>query len=133
VEIPGDPGANAKHKRGNKMKHKIIKTLEANRANSAWSRGVKSFAIDLVNDCEGELTEENMLNGAENWNQYSTGGCALVYDCDIANALCTPSELKRKDHGRLPPNSYETWIDVQTRALYQSCILIKRAQRICKR
>ena len=109
------------------MKTKIIKALEAKKENSAWSKGVKNYAIDLVNDCEGEITEENLLNGARDWAQYSEGGCALIYDADIAEALCTPSELKRTDNGRLQPNSGESWIDVQTRALYQAWGMIKRA------
>ena len=32
--------------------------------------------------------EKILLNGAENWNQYSYGGCALIYDTDIAVTLC---------------------------------------------
>lgn len=61
-----------------------------------------------------------MMNGAKNWKEYSYGGCALIYDKDIAETLCTPSELKRKRGGELQPNSTETWLDVQARALYQA-------------
>jgi hypothetical protein len=62
-------------------------------------------------------------------NMNNRGGCALVYNEDIARALCTPSELKRSDFGRLPPNSSEDWIDVQTRALSQAWSMIRRAMR----
>lgn len=48
------------------------------------------------------------------------GGSALVYDGDIAAALCTPSELKRTRNGDRRPNSREEWLDVQARALRQA-------------
>ena len=113
-----------------KTKEQIIEILENNPARSAWSKGVKEFALDLIDGCEGEITLENLLNGAKDWKQYSEGGCYFVYNEDIAKALCTPSELKRTDNGRLNPNSMETWIDVQSRALGQAWRLIKRAGNI---
>ena len=36
-----------------------------------------------------------LLNGAERWQEYSDGGCSLIYDGDIAARVCTPSEYKR--------------------------------------
>lgn len=62
-----------------------------------------------------------MLNGAQDWGQYSWGGSALIYDGDIAEHLCCPSELKKNRHGERRPNSREEWLDVQARALYQAC------------
>ena len=112
-----------------KTKEQIIEILENNPARSAWSKGVKNYAIDLVEGCEGEITLENLLNGAQDWKQYSEGGCYCVYNEDIAKALCTPSELKRTDNGRLTLRSWETWIDVQSRALFQAWHMIKRATR----
>ena len=43
--------------------------------------------------------------------------------------VCTPSELKRTDGGMNNPNSRETWLDVQSRALYQAC---NRIRTICR-
>lgn len=43
--------------------------------------------------------------------------------------VCTPSELKRTDGGMNAPNSRETWLDVQARALYQAC---NRIRKICR-
>ena len=113
-----------------KTKEQIIKIIENKPARSAWSKGVKNFALVLVEGCEGEITLENLLNGACDWKQYSEGGCYLVYNEDIAKALCTPSELKRTDNGRLNPNSRDTWIDVQSRALFQAWHMIRRAGNI---
>jgi len=112
-------------------KQDIIDALESRKTRSAWSRGVKNYAIDLVDgldDC-ANLTKEKLLNGASNWTEYSFGGCAFIYDADIAEALCTPSELKAKRGGDLQPNSNETWLDVQARALFQASNLILKTTK----
>lgn len=96
---------------------------------SAWKKGVELYAADLRESLkENDLvaTKENMLNGAANWSEFSYGGCSLIYDYEIAERLCSPSELKRKDGGRLPPNRSESWLDVQARALNQACRLVLR-------
>lgn len=121
--------------------------LEARVDRSKWNKAVTEDAIDLldtVNEtCEeisrkyaetvegghvhtldifksSRLLIEVMLNGARDWYQYSYGGCGLVYDGDIAEHYCTPSEYKRTRGGDRNPNSRETWLDVQARALYQA-------------
>lgn len=97
---------------------------------SAWKKGVDLYAAELREFLEENgltATHENLLNGARNWREYSYGGSALIYDGDIAERLCCPSELKRKKCGELPPNSRETWLDVQARALYQAARLALRA------
>lgn len=43
--------------------------------------------------------------------------------------VCTPSELKRTDGVMNNPNSRETWLDVQARALHQAC---NRIRTICR-
>lgn len=111
-----------------------INTLASNR--SAWSRGLKIYALELVENLgnmkeypNATLLKKGLLNGASDWTQYSEGGCALIYDCDIAERLCNPSELKRTKGGLLYPNKYENWIDVQSRALVQACNLVVRAYK----
>jgi hypothetical protein len=66
-----------------------------------------------------------LLNGAKDWKQYSEGGCALIYDKQIALTLCNPTELKITDNGQKQPNKQETWLQVQARALFQAWNLIK--------
>ena len=115
--------------------------LRALRPVSAWNKGVKLYALDLVDELaeaieSGYFVEENlsdpkllkrqMLKGAETWLEYAEGGCGLTYDADIAERLCTPSELRRNRSGELPPNSRETWLQVEARALFQAERLIKR-------
>lgn len=112
------------------MNAKLATEINKLNPKTYWKRGVKEYARDFIESAEVELTPENaraaLLNGAKDWSQYSDGGCALVYDADIAERLCTPSELKRKKGGDLQPNSRETWLDIQARALHQAFNLIKR-------
>lgn len=97
-------------------------------ARSYWGRAVQAYAIDILKkaDYVENLPESHreleivLLNGADNWRVYSEGGCALIANYDIAERVCTPSEFKRKRSGYLEPNSSESWIDVQSRALYQA-------------
>lgn len=108
---------------------------------SAWGRGVYAYACELIDDlaetlryAPESLDNENLLfkallNGADNWSRYSWGGCSLCYDNDIAERLCTPSELKRCHGGDRRPNSREEWLDTQARALNQASSLIRRAYR----
>lgn len=112
---------------------------------SAWGRGVKKYALDILDDLkqiadyEGEplqldgasfeQLESAALNGAENWQEFSRGGLALIYDGDIAKRLCTKTELKKTNDGEKQPNSRETWLDVQARALYQAARLVYKAMR----
>ena len=111
-----------------------IQSIPAGR--SAWSRGVHTYAVELVeslydsDDLSNEaLLVKALLNGAADWQQYSEGGCALIYDADIAGRLCSPSELKRVKGGEREPNSRENWIECQARALSQAYLLIARAFR----
>lgn len=96
---------------------------------STWARGVQAYAVEIAETLADQAHEVEptraaiehiALNGARDWIQYSWGGCSLCYDEDIAKLLCTPSELKRKRNGALPPNSREEWLDVQARALTQA-------------
>ena len=113
--------------------NEIRARLEAVKTRSCWGRGVKGFALNLLRSyidiCEycdnngrpiPELNEETLLNGADDWRAYCYGGCALIYDGDIAKNLCTPSELKRTDNGNKAPNAREGWQDVQARAYFQA-------------
>ena len=113
-------------------KKELIAAIKASKARSAWAKGVKEYALNLVEDSYKQdiaIVKVKMaiyLNGAETWKEYSYGAhsCALVYDYDIAKRLCTPSELRKTDFGRKLPNGFENWLDVQARALKQAHSLI---------
>ena len=107
---------------------------------SAWSRGVKAYAVELVEWMEGDadlssevMLQKALLNGARSWAQYSEGGCALCYDADIAERLCPPSELKRTKWGMRAPNGRENWLEVQARALWQAHKVVETEWRKIER
>lgn len=118
----------------------LIERIDATNPRSAWDKGVASYAVELAEtlqevygdaDLPVKFTrlQRAMLNGAENWREYSYGGCSFIYDGDIAERLCTPRELKRKRGGELEPNGNETWLDVQARALRQAAWLVRTLVR----
>ncbi len=120
---------------------RMTKELEARKDRSAWNKGVTLYAFELVEELKeraayegrdpepGKECREWMLNGAQDWNQYSWGGSSLIYDSDIAERLCCPSELKRTRNGERRPNSREEWLDTQARALYQAANRVLRLYR----
>lgn len=112
---------------------------------SAWNKGVTKYAFDILDTIEDRINYEGhepesreelidfMLNGAYSpygkgngthlyncWKVASEGGSYEIYDSDIAERLCTPSELKKTRNGERRPNAREDWLDVQARALYQA-------------
>lgn len=110
--------------------------IRAEPVRTAWLRGVKAYALELLENL-AELTAAQLadftavrialLNGAQDWKQYSYGGCSLICDGDIARRCCTPSEYKRSNEGERNPNSRENWLDVQARALSQAARLVCKA------
>lgn len=112
----------------------IRQEIESKKPRSTWDKGVKEYALELLEDMENERNaaketdmvvypatlEAELLNGAMNWKQFSWGGCSLIYDKQIARRLCTASELKKTRNGEKQPNANEQWLDVQTRALRQA-------------
>ena len=110
----------------------IKKNLENRKDRSAWNKGVTIYALEMLDEVAEQIdyigkepetraeVKKLALNGAKDWDQYSWGGCSLIYDCDIAERLCCPSELKKTRGGELRPNNREEWLDVQARALQQA-------------
>ena len=118
-------------------KKQLLAAVSAHKAGrGAWSRGVKAYAVELVEGLNDDadlanevMLQKELLNGASSWREYSEGGCALCYNADIAERLCSPSELKKSRGGERQPNSRENWLDVQARALWQAHRVIERAWR----
>lgn len=122
---------------------RIREIIEYTNRRSAWDKGVKMYALELLEnysemldyaketgDYAPRFLESVLLNGANDWLAYSEGGLSLMYDKDIAERLCSPSEMKRKTSQSgmiLPPNRIETWIQVQGRALNQAWRLLRGA------
>lgn len=121
---------------------KTIEKVESLKFRSKWQRAVQEDAVWLLEEMmdihEDEVTagvmyfgsiegvERVLRMGADTWKDFSEGGGALIYDGDIAKHYCTDSELKKTRNGERKPNSRESWLDVQARALWQAAQLIKR-------
>ena len=125
-----------------KTVNEIREAIEAKNARSAWGRGVKEYALELLEELEMAINDgyfyaedieapallrRQLLNGASDWNEYSWGGCSLIYNQDIAERLCTVSELAKTRNGSRKPNATEEWLDTQARALFQAERLILEA------
>lgn len=120
---------------------------------SKWESAVKGYALDMLNNVEDMTRPADSLNlgelvnhcgytsvkigtfHAHAWSaakESSEGGNFLIYTQDIAKNLATPSELEkctRKDGSLRDPNPRETWLDCQTRAVFQALLMIHRNAR----
>lgn len=117
----------------------IKETLETRKDRSAWDKGVTIYALELLEEYaeraayEGRQAantaefKEWLMNGASDWDQYSWGGSSLIYNSDIAERLCCPSELRKTRNGERRPNSREEWLDTQARALRQAAGRLTKA------
>tara|TARA_Y100000114_G_C11732708_1_gene314479 strand:- start:105 stop:494 length:390 start_codon:yes stop_codon:yes gene_type:complete len=117
-----------------------VKTIAPMR--NAWARGVKDYALELLENLESNpslinefnegmpIREKDLLNGASDWEAYSYGGCSSIYNEDIAERLCTPSELRKTRNGDRNPNVNEDWMQCQARALGQASRLVLRAAKL---
>lgn len=111
---------------------------EKKKERGAYGRGVYEYAFDIIDVLEEYEPEELeavknrqylkklMLKGAESTKEASYGACFLIYDEDIAERLCNPSELKKTKHGQRRPNRNEEWLDVQARALNAAIWIVSR-------
>lgn len=102
-------------------------------AKSQWNKGVVLYTKELLERLFEHYSQEQIAvrvkdgfgtftralwYGASSWDQYSEGGCALIYDEDIAKRLCPPSQIRRlKDGSIAKPTKNTTWIKVQATAL----------------
>ncbi|MCD8209006.1 MAG: hypothetical protein LUD72_13795 [Bacteroidales bacterium] len=142
----------------------IISEVYATKARGKWNSAVKGYAIDLLGNlwdmfvwdrdmengsrrsdhwmeehcCNARLLHKKLLNGAPDWHEYSWGGCALIYNDQLAKNLLTKSEQKslgwkEDSDGRLYGGRSEwrkgtaggdTLLDAQARALLQAEAMI---------
>ena len=126
-----------------------IKTwIEQMSCKSHWERAVRDYALEMIDQCDKtDITSYKQIPNhcnAAHMEDYaiaqalSEGGCFEICNADIAKRLCTPSQLKQVLHKDgtvrdLPPETWldETWLDVQTRAVYQAIFFLKTAYFWC--
>ena len=73
--------------------------IESKKFRSCWDKGVKLYALELLDNLEESLSyapealdnlnllDRALLNGASDWWQYSWGGCSFCYNRQIAERL----------------------------------------------
>ena len=125
--------------------NELRKLVEEIPNTSAYKRGIKKYTDELLDNLEemariykrlpkdeNEL-ESWLLKGAMNWENYSYRGYSLKFNRQIAERLCTPSELKKKDGGRLAPSRHDNWFNEQAKALNYACLRIKSKFRLLEK
>lgn len=123
----------------------LRKLVEQFPTTSAYKRGVQKYVVELLDNLEemariykrlpkdeNEL-ESWLLKGARNWENYSYRGYSLKSSRQIAERLCTPSELKKKDGGRLAPSRHDNWFNEQAKALNYAYLRIKDKFRLLEK
>lgn len=125
--------------------NELRKLVEEIPNTSAYKRGIKKYTDELLDNLE-EMAQsyerlpknerelkEWLLKGASNWEDYSYRGYSLKCNRQIAERLCTPSEFKRKDGGRIAPSRHENWFYEQAKALNLACLRIKDKFRLLEK
>ena len=125
--------------------NELRKLVEEIPNTSAYKRGIKKYTDELLDNLEemariykrlpkdeNEL-ESWLLKGAMNWENYSYRGYSLKFNRQIAERLCTPSEFKRKDGGRIAPSRHDNWFNEQAKALNYACLRIKSKFRLLEK
>lgn len=132
-----------------------IKTIiENKKPRSKWGQGVQSYALELLEnavncgataDTRGDELTAGMLLNYVGGNRIKTGtfrssiyglcqaasegGNFEIYDLAIIDRLCTKSEYKkyvRKDGTCRNAPKGGSWLDLQTRAIFQAMLIIER-------
>lgn len=111
-------------------KQDLIKKIEQWHPRSTWDKGVKDLMFMIVeHECRNFLDDFKAITKIDELKslakEWSYNGELLIYDQQIAEQFCTPSELKRTKGGRLPPNSKMLWIDIQARACFQAFLKLR--------
>ena len=125
--------------------NELRKLVEEIPNTSAYKRGIKKYTDELLDNLEEKAQyyerlprnekelKEWLLNGATDCKDYSYTYCSLKYDSQIAERLCTPSEFKRKDGGRIAPSRHDNWFNEQAKALNYACLRIKSKFRLLEK
>ena len=121
----------------------IIQTLEGwkQHTSTKLDKAILDDAIDLLDNLKETSYQidtmkdvrKALLNGARDWNQYSYGGCALIYDGDIANHYLSEDKQQDFKFKRGPENGCWNGIkllDFQATCLREASIACLKAINI---
>lgn len=112
--------------------------LYATPAETVWRSGVRSYAVELFTDVAEarglnifddvtvEITETELLNGADNWLHFSKGGCALVFNEDICRRLYGNKTHEKFFKSKNTSQNQPDWIELQAKALESAAKLVMK-------
>ena len=129
------------------MRMHIELAFNQERSYTNWTRAVCQYAMEMLESFEEnngfdveKLNEKSLLRGARDWQQYSNGGFSLVGNSEIAERLCSPTQLYIYERGMKAPvgmktlqgtaHSDSSWIDVQAVALKQAAEMVLEVRGI---
>lgn len=98
------------------------------RPRGIWRRGVKTAALELLGEFHGRRVHlgdirRTLLDGSQDWHEYSAAGKALGRDEDIARRYLTPRRFECWCSGTHPRIDL---VMMQARALHEACELIEK-------
>lgn len=129
------------------MRMHIELAFNQERSYTNWTRAVCQYAMEMLESFEEnngfdveKLNEKSLLRGARDWQQYSNCGFSLVGNSEIAERLCSPTQLYIYERGMKAPvgmktlqgtaHSDSSWIDVQAVALKQAAEMVLEVRGI---
>jgi hypothetical protein len=112
----------------------LRKMVAIGKKRSCYDRAINTNCLELVenlqerlewliscNASEFVISEDILLNGASDWNQFVGGGCSLFIDSDIAARYCTPGEYKKHEKRDFDGVN---WLRYHASGLQRSCKII---------
>lgn len=121
----------------------LVKAVGKSTKRGTFGKGVVEYALEIADEVherdiqegkdsftlDSEGFENECLNCASDWMEYSYGGCALVSNHGIALRLASPSELRRTKEGGREPSGTKTWLDLQGSALVKAFGLLDEKRK----
>lgn len=85
----------------------VLSSEEIMRRENKEKRAVYKYALEILSDYQDghhksdsfDINHTNikeLLNGAEDWRQYSEGGCSLIYTGDIEERIGVGGDLMKR-------------------------------------
>lgn len=116
---------------------RVKKKLLERKTRSTYDRGVMVYALELLNslmesirngykqDLSIDNLEKYLMGGADSWDQFSEGGCSLIYNGDIVERLFPPSIVRKTNYGFSGYYKGVAYLDIQAIALCRAASRIR--------
>ena len=128
---------------GNEIVKALLKDLD--HATKKKDKAVFQYALELMDTYNYRANKEGrdavatpelekwLLEGADDWSQYSYGGCSLIATYDIIERIGTDKQLRKYEEDGCAWHDSEGWLDDQTKYLIKAKTRIIKYYRLYKR